>query len=50
MTTIAYKDGVLAGDQRLTSKGFIWHDKERKVFRLRDGSLFGASGDQVTIC
>jgi 20S proteasome alpha/beta subunit len=47
MTTIAYKDGILAGDTRLSGeKGMIWHDKERKVFRLPDGSLFGASGDQ----
>lgn len=45
MTTIAYKDGILAGDQRLSGDSHIWHDKSRKVFRLRDGSLFGACGD-----
>ena len=45
MTTIAYAKGVLAGEQRLTTGGFIWHDKCRKVFKLPDGSLFGASGD-----
>lgn len=47
MTTIAYKDGVMAGDQRLSSTdtGHIWTDKCRKVFKLRDGSIFGGAGD-----
>jgi 20S proteasome alpha/beta subunit len=46
MTTIAYKDGILAGDTRLTDdSGYIWSDNCRKVFKLPDGSLFAAAGD-----
>lgn len=46
MTTIAYKDGVLAGDTRLSDDdGHIWSDACRKVFKFSDGSLFAASGD-----
>lgn len=49
MTVIAYKDGLMAGDGRVTSeKGHIWTDKARKVFKLADGSLFGAAGDWST--
>src|SRR5262245_30191902 len=45
MTTIAYRDGVLASESRLTEKGFIYTDNCQKLWRLKDGSLFGASGD-----
>lgn len=46
MTTIAYKDGVLAGDTRVSDDdGFVWSDNFRKVFKLKTGCLFGASGD-----
>ena len=46
MTTIAYKDGVLAGDTRVSDDdGFVWTDSFRKVFKLKSGCLFGASGD-----
>ncbi len=46
MTTIAYRDGVLACESRLSSdEGMIWHNKCKKIFRLNNGCLFGASGD-----
>ncbi len=45
MTTIAYRAGILAGDQRLSEKSMVWHDRCRKVFKLPCGGLFGASGD-----
>lgn len=46
MTTIAYRDGVLAGDTRVTDdSGHVWTDKCKKVFRIKDGSLVGVSGD-----
>lgn len=48
MTTIVYRDGVLAGDGRETAweKGestYIIRDDCVKVVRLPDGRLFGAS-------
>lgn len=45
MTTIAYAYGVLASDGRLTEKAAVLTDNCKKVFKLPDGSLFGASGD-----
>ncbi len=46
MTTIAYRDGCLAGDTRVSEDtGFIWTDNFRKVFKLKSGCLFGAAGD-----
>ena len=47
MTTIAYRAGVLASDGRSTSGGVIDDDKAKKIWRLKDGSLFGASGSYV---
>lgn len=41
MTTIAYKDGVLAGDSWSTLHG----DPTQKIFKLDDGRLVGVSGD-----
>lgn len=45
MTTIAYKDGVLAGDS-------LWSDERgdvttlaNKVFKLQNGILYGGAGD-----
>ena len=48
MTTIVYRDGVLAGDGRETSheegeSSFIIRDDCIKVYRLPDGRLFGAA-------
>lgn len=48
MTTIAYRDGVMSGDGRETSEGpnesaLVIRDNCKKVFKLADGRLFGAS-------
>jgi ATP-dependent protease HslVU (ClpYQ) peptidase subunit len=45
MTTIAYRDGVLASDSRLTFDSAVSTDKCKKIWRLKDGALFGASGN-----
>lgn len=45
MTTIAYRLGVLASDSRLTDGDKVATDKCKKIWRLPDGSLFGASGE-----
>ena len=46
MTTIAYKDGILASDSRETSyKSQIDTNHCRKIWRLKDGSLLGCAGD-----
>lgn len=45
MTTIAYKDGILASDSRLTIEDNVQTDKCKKIWRLADGTLFAASGD-----
>jgi ATP-dependent protease HslVU (ClpYQ) peptidase subunit len=47
MTTIAYRDGVIAADSRVTIKDFVDSNNDKKIYRLSDGSLFGASGDLV---
>jgi ATP-dependent protease HslVU (ClpYQ) peptidase subunit len=45
VTTIAYRDGVLAGDTRVVSEDTVLPVRERKIFRLPDGSLIAAAGD-----
>lgn len=46
MTTIAYRDGVLAADGRVTDGGhLIITDECQKIRRLSDGSLFALAGD-----
>lgn len=44
MTTIAYRNGELAGDTRVTAAETIMPERERKVFRFPNGFLFGAAG------
>src|SRR5690349_14884757 len=44
MTTIAYRDGELAADSRVTAGDMIVSDKRKKVHRLKDGSLVAWSG------
>lgn len=50
MTTIAYRDGILAGDGRETDindhtdGAMVLRDNLKKVHRLKDGRLFGAAG------
>jgi hypothetical protein len=49
MTTIAYRDGVLAGDGRVTIQNdehaspMVVTDSDVKVWKLPDGRLFGAA-------
>src|SRR5262245_57719192 len=45
MTTIAYKDGILASDSRLSEFTSITTDKCEKLYRLPDGSLYAFAGD-----
>lgn len=45
MTTIAYRDGVIAADSRTTFKSFVDSDKVKKLFKLPDGAVVGLSGD-----
>lgn len=47
MTTIAYKDGVIAYDSRMTAYSIVVDDDYRKLFQRNDTSLFycGDVGD-----
>ena len=40
MTTIAYKDGILATDSRITKDGYISSDETVKLWDLREKELF----------
>jgi len=44
MTTIAYKDGVMAADSGVWDNGRLVTEAV-KIIRLRSGGLFGAAGD-----
>lgn len=45
MTTIAYRDGVLAADSRLVyGESEIEQDSVQKIMRTRDGRLLGGAG------
>jgi 20S proteasome alpha/beta subunit len=44
MTTIAYRDGELAADSRVTDGDMIVSDARKKVHRLKDGSVVAWSG------
>jgi hypothetical protein len=45
MTTIAYRNGILAADTQFTdSSGWTLAGTVSKLFRLRDGSIVGISG------
>ena len=45
MTTIAYRDGVMAADGRVTVGQLIVTDTCRKITKLSDGALFALCGD-----
>lgn len=45
MTTIAFRDGILAADGRMTYGDTIFSDANRKIHRLSDGALFALCGD-----
>ena len=47
MTTIACDGLTMAGDGQAEAQGTIVSTKRQKVFRLNDGSLFGASGRTI---
>lgn len=61
MTTIVYRDGVLASESRLSQTngeagddGYVVNDTCKKIYRLRDGRLFAAAhsaedGDRLLI-
>lgn len=45
MTTIAYRDGIIASDSRLsTNKGYVCSDTCKKLFKLKDGAVLGLGG------
>src|SRR3990167_8594673 len=44
MTTIAYRDGIMAADSLETRKDFKDNQNCKKVWRLRDDSLFAYAG------
>lgn len=45
MTTIAFKDGVMAADSKCTDDHGAFLTKCRKIDRLANGALLGQSGD-----
>jgi ATP-dependent protease HslVU (ClpYQ) peptidase subunit len=45
LTIVAYKDGVMASDGRISAGQSIESDTARKVHKLADGSLFGSAGN-----
>jgi ATP-dependent protease HslVU (ClpYQ) peptidase subunit len=45
LTTIAYRDGVMAADGRVTIGQLIVTDTCRKITKLSDGALFALAGD-----
>lgn len=44
MTTIAYKDGVLAADSQETNGKMVDNFHCKKIFRLKNGGIIGTSG------
>lgn len=45
MTTIAYKDGIMASDSAASDSWQILTNKSTKIYRLGSGALFGGAGD-----
>ena len=45
MTTIAYRDGVMAADGRVTDGQLVVTDECKKIRKLSDGALFALCGD-----
>lgn len=50
MTTIAYRDGIMAADSRAYAGSKHPIGTKAKIHRLADGSLFGASSSKVGQC
>lgn len=49
MTTITYRDGVLAADSRSSGSGFIYSDSGQKFWKLPDGRLAAGSGELAEV-
>lgn len=45
MTTIAYRDGVLASDSRATINGYVRPQRDVKLFRRGDGGVAAMTGE-----
>lgn len=46
MTTIAYRDGVMAADSRASYGDFVVPAGTRKLFRLKNGSVAAVTGSE----
>ena len=49
MTTIAYKDGIVAVDSRMTASGTILNDDYNKITELRNGGFMISAGTVMDI-
>lgn len=47
MTTVAYRDGVMAADSRGTLSGWVLPGRETKLLRLKDGRVAAITGDSA---
>lgn len=45
MTTIAYRDGIMASDSRCTTDEYMHLTECQKIFRMSSGALLGTAGD-----
>lgn len=45
MTTITYRDGVVAADTRMVAGGWIGAGSARKIFRMQNGGVCAVTGD-----
>ncbi|MFC3072354.1 hypothetical protein [Shinella pollutisoli] len=45
MTTVAYRDGVLAADSRFMVNGWKQPHPAKKLFRMKDGAVCAVTGD-----
>jgi ATP-dependent HslUV protease subunit HslV len=49
VTTIAYRDGVMAAEGRSTLSGTILTDHSLKIVKLSDGALFALAGEDAYV-
>ena len=49
MTTVVYRDGIVAADQRGMSNGWIMPSREEKIMRLDDGRVLSGCGSTAGI-
>lgn len=49
MTTIAYRNGVLASDSRISNGDWTTPGEAKKIFRLPDGGMIGLGGSAVKV-